>query len=71
MMMANSVLIIRQTREIQESIAKLIDKIQFGDKVEMPVHGMGVGGGGMGGGGMGGGGMGGGFGGGFFAIPAK
>jgi hypothetical protein len=74
-MMANSVLIIRQTREIQESITKLIDKIQFGDKVEMPVHGMGGGGGGMGGGmgggGMGGGGMGGGFGGGFFAIPAK
>ena len=72
----NSVLIIRQSRETHEAIAKLINKVQFGDMVEP--HGGGIGGGMMGGmggggmGGMGGGGMGGGgFGGGFFAVPSK
>ena len=59
----NSVLIIRQSREAHEAIAKLINKVQFGDAVEP--HGGGIGGGMMGGmggggmGGMGGGGMGG------------
>ena len=73
----NSVLIIRQSREIHEAIARLISKVQYGDAVETHVGGMGGGwiGGAMGGGGMGGmggGGMGGGgFGGGFFSVPSK
>ncbi len=73
----NSVLIIRQSRETHEAIAKLINKVQYGDTVDSHVGGVGGGmmGGGMGGGGMGGmggGGMGGGgFGGGFFAVPSK
>ncbi len=78
----NSVLIIRQSRETHEAIAKLINKVQFGDAVDSNFGGIGGGmmGGGMGGGGMGGGGMGGmsgggmgggGFGGGFFAVPSK
>ncbi len=70
---ANSVLIVRQTREIHTQIAEVIKKIQFGDAVSHPtIGGMGMGGmgGGMGGGGMGG--MGGGsFGGGFFSVNPK
>ena len=79
--MPNSVLIIRQSRVTHEAIAKLINKVQFGDAVEaqsggtgggMMGSGMGGGGmGGMGGGGMGGGMGGGGFGGGFFSVPSK
>ena len=74
--MANSVLIIRQTRETHEAIAKLINKVQFGEVAGNSggIGGGAVGGGGSGGGmgGMGGGGMGGGgFGGGFFAVPTK
>ncbi len=68
----NSVLIIRQSRETHDAIAKLINKVQFGDAVEPHAGGIGGGMGGGGMGGMGGGGMGGGgFGGGFFAVPSK
>ena len=49
----NSVLIIRQSRETHEAIAKLINKVQFGDAVDSNFGGIG---GGMMGGGMGGGG---------------
>jgi hypothetical protein len=75
-LIANSVLIIRQTREIHHSIASVISKVQFGDASDHPPGGvMGGGMGGMGGGGMGGlggGGMGGGgFGGGFFSVDSK
>ncbi len=60
----NSVLIVRQMREVHESIAELIDKIEHGDVPE--ATGGGFGGGGLGGGGLGGGG----FGGGFFSMPS-
>jgi hypothetical protein len=62
----NSVLIIRQTRSAQRSIARLIRQIESGDDLEEVEHeGEAVLGGGMGG--MGGGG----FGGGFFSIPEQ
>ena len=74
-----TVLIIRQTRENQVEISKLVNKVQFGDTMEVQTKrsghetnrgmGGGLGGGGMGGG-MGGSGEGS-FGGGFFAIPSR
>ena len=68
---ANSVLIVRQTREIHSRIAEVIQKIQFGDAVLHPgMRGMGGGMGGTGGG-MGGGMGGGSFGGGFFSVDPK
>ena len=76
-----TVLIIRQTRENQVEISKLVNKVQFGDATEVQTKrsgdemneggGMGGMGGGMGGGGMGGGTGEGGFGGGFFAVPSR
>ena len=77
----NSVLIIHQSREIHDSITKVIKRIQFGDAEIYGSAGSGSGGplggssGSMGGGGgLGGasqGGQQGGFGGGFFSIPGR
>ena len=55
----NSVLVVRQMREVHEQIAELISRIEHGDGM---IGGTGLGGA-MGGGG--------GFGGGFFGVPAK
>lgn len=75
---SNSVLIIKQSREVHDAIDKVIQKILYGDAgntlrppAATGMGGMGGMGGGMGGMGGGMGGMGGGFGGGFFAIPSK
>ena len=59
----NSVLIIRQMREVHEEINDLLNKLTRGERPDFPK------GGGFGGGGMGGGMGGGGFGGGFFNVP--
>ncbi|HEY1068012.1 MAG TPA: hypothetical protein VGE52_17945, partial [Pirellulales bacterium] len=64
----NVVIGIRQSREVHEQIADLLDRIESGDARHLPEYttgyGMGGGMGGMGGGGMGGGG-------GFFSVPLK
>lgn len=65
LVIARSVLIIRQTRGTHQKIAEAIRRVQSGDAT-ISLEGGGMGG--MGGGGMGG--MGG-FGGGFFSVPAE
>ena len=56
LVVARAVLIVRQTRAVQDEIAKVIARVETGDATDGGQGGMG-------------GGMGGGFGGGFFSVP--